>query len=108
MVTGTQFAVDAPVAPTTPSTAAVGARRRLRPDDGPAVTDHDPDDLPRCQRHRRAVTDHVHARAVGPPGLPAGRHPDGTGGQSDLTTVAQERSRPAANAEPMALRWAGG
>ncbi len=63
--------------------------RRLRPDDGSAVTDHDADDLPRCQRHRRAVTDHVHARAVGPPGLPAGGRTDSTGGQSDLTTVAR-------------------
>ena len=88
-----------------------GCSRRLRPDDGPAVTDHDPDDLPRCQRHRRAVTDHVHARAVGPPGLPAGRRPDRTGGQSDLTMVARAAHGPLRTGSgpgPMALRWAGG
>ena len=77
VVTGTQFAVDAPVAAATPATGAVGHARRLHHVDGPAGHHH-PDHVPGCGCHCRSVAHLIQPRAVGSPCLrrraPARRH----------------------------------
>ena len=91
VVTGTQFAVNPPTAAVTPTTSAAGAAATT----STAPPAHDHLDNLTCRRgHRGPVADHVEPRAMGPPGLPVGRHPHRTGGQSHLNSPGTAASGP--------------
>ena len=96
VVTGTQFAVNAP--PAAPS--AAGAPATTAPAAAPTTT---ATTSPSASAIAAPSPTTTGLAAMGSPGLPGRRHPDGTGGQPDLT-ASSLAPKPVGRAQPQVGR----